>query len=150
VRFSQLESHLLPIMPAASRTLYFKNDAGSLWEEPQGYLRLDYKPGQRDEAQFRALLTHARQALHRRGWSRMLVNQQEMSAFSPTEERWIIDEWLPLAVKENGYRHGAVLVARNVFARLATANLVLSSRQLGHVYRNFERDEDAVAWLLSQ
>jgi hypothetical protein len=136
-------------MPAAQRTLYFKNDAGSLWEEPQGYLRLDYNAGPRDEAQFRALLTHARQALGRHGWSRMLVNQQEMNAFSPTEERWMIHEWLPQAVKDNGYRYGAVVIARNVFARLATANLVLSSRQLGHVYRNFERDEDAVAWLLS-
>jgi hypothetical protein len=136
-------------MPAASRTLYFKNDAGSLWEEPQGYLRLDYSPGARDEAQFRALLTHARQALHRRGWSRMLVNQKDMKAFSPTEERWMIDEWLPQAVKEDGYRYGAIVVAHSVFARLATANLVLSSRQLGHVYRNFESDEAAVKWLVS-
>jgi hypothetical protein len=72
-----------------------------------------------------------------------------MKAFSPTEERWMITEWLPQAVQENGYRYGAIVVAHNVFARLATANLVLSSRQLKHVYRNFERDEEAIKWLVS-
>ncbi len=62
-------------MPAiTARTIYFKNNAGCLWEEPQSYLRLDYNPGLREEAQFRALLTHARQALRRRGWAKMLVN----------------------------------------------------------------------------
>lgn len=136
-------------MAAASRTIYFKNNAGCLWEEPQGYLRLDYNAGIREEAQFRALLTHARQALRRNGWSRILVNQQLMSAFTPTEESWMTTEWLPLAVRENGYRHGAVIVAHNVFARLAMSSLVLNSRQLGHVYRNFEHDEEAIKWLLS-
>lgn len=137
-------------MPAASRTIYFKNNVGCIWEEAQGYVRLDYNPGIREEAQFRALLTHARQAMRRHGWGKMLVNQQQMSAFTPKEESWMINEWLPQAVREDGYRYGAVLVAHNVFARLATANLVLGSRQLGHVYRNFEREEDAVAWLLGQ
>ncbi|RZK15584.1 MAG: hypothetical protein EOO56_22535 [Hymenobacter sp.] len=137
-------------MPAASRTIYFKNNAGCIWEESQGYVRLEYTPGIREEAQFRALLTHARQALHRRGWGKMLINQEQMSGFNPSEESWIVNEWLPLAVKEDGYRYGALIVAHNVFARLATANLVLTSRQLGHVYRNFEHDAEAVAWLLKQ
>lgn len=137
-------------MPASTaRTIYFKNNAGCLWEEPQGYVRLDYYAGPREEAQFRALLTHARQALRRHSWSRMLVNQQQMSAYTPREESWMLTEWLPQAVHTDGYRHGAILMAHNVFARLATANLVLSSSQLGHVYRNFQQDEEAVAWLLS-
>lgn len=137
-------------MPVASRTIYFKNNTGCVWEEPQGYVRLDYTPGVREETQFRALLTHARQAMRRHSWNKMLINQQQMSAFTPTEERWMIHEWLPQAVQEDGYRYGAVIVAHNVFARLATANLVLSSRQLGHIYRNFEREEEAVVWLLAQ
>ena len=136
-------------MPVALRTIYFKNNAGCVWEEPKGYVRLDYNPGIREEAQLRALLTHARQALRRHSWSKMLINQHQMSGFTPSEEKWMVEEWLPQAVQEDGYRYGAILVAHNVFARLATANLVLSSRQLGHLYRNFEGDEEAVAWLLS-
>ncbi len=137
-------------MSAASRTIYFKNSAGCLWEEPEAYLRLDYYPGARNEAQFQALLTHAQQAMRRHGWSKMLINQQEMSAFSPSEENWMINEWLPRAVREVGYRFGAVVVAHNVFARLAMTSVVMTSRRLGHLYRSFEHETEAVAWLLEQ
>jgi len=137
-------------MSAASRTIYFKNNVGCLWEEPEAYLRLEYYPGPREEVQFRSLLTHVRQAMQRRSWSRMLVNQQQMSAFTPAEESWMMNEWLPQAVRENGYRQGAVVVAHDVFARLAMTGIVMTSRKLGHTYRNFEHEEEAVAWLLTQ
>lgn len=134
---------------ATARTIYFKNSIGCIWEEPQEYLRLDYYPGPREEGQFRSMLTHLRQAMHRRGWSRVLINQQQMSAFTPTEENWMTNEWLPQAVHENGYRYGAVLVAHDVFARLAMNSLLVTSRKIGHLYRNFEEETAAVAWLLS-
>lgn len=137
-------------MPAAFRTIYFKNSSGCIWEEPAAYLRLDYYPGARADGQFKALLTHVRQAMQRRGWGRLLINQQQMSPFTPTEESWMIDEWLSQAVRENGYRYGAVLVAHDVFARLAMHSLVTTSRKLGHLYRNFEQEPEAIAWLLAQ
>ncbi|MGI4742246.1 MAG: hypothetical protein ACRYG7_44375 [Janthinobacterium lividum] len=137
-------------MPAASRTIYFKNSIGCIWEEPGDYLRLDYYPGVRADGQFKALLTHVRQALQRRSWARLLVNQQQMSPFTPTEEDWMINEWLPQAIRENGYRYGAVIVAQDVFARLAMNSLVVTSRKLGHLYRNFEHEPEAIAWLVAQ
>ena len=80
----------------------------------------------------------------------MLINQREMSAFTPSEESWMINEWLPRAVQENGYRFGAVLVAHDVFARLAMSSVAVSSRKLGHLYRNFDEEEEAIKWLLRQ
>jgi hypothetical protein len=138
------------LMSATTRTIYFKNNAGCLWEEPQRYIRLDYYPGARSETQFQALLTHAQQAMKRRGWSRMLVNQQEMNAFTASEETWMVNEWLPRAVQEAGYRYGAVVVAHNVFARLAMTSVVMTSRKLGHFYRSFEHENEAINWLLEQ
>jgi len=135
---------------AVASTIYFKNTVGAVWEEPAGYLRLEYYPGPRQEAQFRALLTHVRQAMQRHGWSRMLVNQQQMSPFTISEEAWMTTEWLPQAVRESGYRHGAVVVAHDVFARLAMTGLVMTSRKLGHTYRNFENEKEAADWLLTQ
>lgn len=140
----------LRVMAAASRTIYFKNSIGCIWEEPQAYLRLDYYPGPREEAQFRSMLTHLRQAMQRRGWSHVLINQQQMSPFTPAEESWMNNEWLPKAVQENGYRYGAVVVAHDVFARLAMNSLLTTSRKLGHLYRNFEGENEAVNWLLQQ
>ena len=57
-------------------------------------------------------------------------------------------EWLPQAVNESGYRFGAVLVAQNVFARLAMTQLMMATRNLPHTYRTFETEETAMAWLL--
>ncbi len=57
------------------------------------------------------------------------------------------NEWLPRAVNEHGYRYGAVLMATNVFARLAMNQFVLATRNLPHTYRTFETEETAVAWL---
>jgi hypothetical protein len=62
----------------------------------------------------------------------------------------MVDEWLPVAVRENGYRYGAVVVAHDVFARLAMSNIISTSRKLGHLYRNFEGETDATNWLLAQ
>lgn len=137
-------------MAALTRTIYFKNTVGCIWEEPEGYLRLDYYPGARQEGEFKALLTHVRQAMQRHNWDRLLINQQQMSPFKPAEESWMVNEWLPQAVREVGYRYGAVLVAHDVFARLAMTSLVMTSRKLGHTYRNFEHEKEAVAWLLAQ
>jgi hypothetical protein len=137
-------------MLAPQRTVYFENSAGRVWAEPAGYLRLDYHPGRRPEGDFRALLTHARQAMSRHHTGRLLINQRQMAGFSSTEERWMVDHWLPTAVQENGYRFGAVLVANDVFARLAMSSIAMASRDMEHQYHNFDDEAAAVTWLLAQ
>ena len=136
------------LMRNPTRSLYFENSIGRIWEEPEGYLRLEYFPEPREAVQFRALLTHAAQALSRRQWSKMLVDQREMTPYTTSEQEWMTTEWLPRAVQESGYRYGAILVAHNVFTRLVTNQYVMASRGLPHSYRTFETDEAAVAWLL--
>jgi hypothetical protein len=137
-------------MPATHRTVYFENAAGRIWTEPAGYLRLDYHAGRRSEVEFRALLTHVRQAMSRHGRGRVLINQRQMAGFSPAEERWMVEEWLPLAIAENGYRYGAVLMADDVFARLAMSNIVLATQGRGHEYQHFADEDEATKWLLGQ
>lgn len=135
-------------MNRPNRSLYFENSVGRIWEEPTGYLRLEYRAGLRETVQFRALLTHTAQAMSRKQWNKMLVDQREMVPFNPIEQDWMTNEWLPRAVNEHGYRYGAILVAHNVFARLATNQFIMASRDLPHTYRTFETEDDATAWLL--
>ena len=130
------------------RSLYFENGIGCIWEVPEGYLRLEYRPGPLEDVQFRALLRHTAHALSRRQWSKVLVDQRAMDPFNPTEQAWMSTEWLPQAVGESGYRFGAVLVAQNGFARLTRTQLIMATRELTHSYRTFETEETAVAWLL--
>ncbi|MBJ6107928.1 hypothetical protein JAO73_02815 [Hymenobacter sp. BT523] len=131
------------------RTLYFENSTGRIWEEPDGYVRLEYRPGSRETVQFRAMLTHLAQALARHRWSKALIDQREMTPFTPAELDWMTNEWLPTAVRECGYRYGAALVAHDVFARLAMNQLVMASRGLAHTYRTFESEAEATEWLES-
>ncbi|UOQ97795.1 hypothetical protein MUN81_21530 [Hymenobacter sp. 5317J-9] len=133
-----------------TRSLYFENSIGRIWEEPEGYVRLEYRAGVREPVQFRAMLTHLAQAMGRHRWSKALIDQREMTPFTPAELDWMANEWLPSAVRECGYRYGAALVAHDVFARLAMNQLVMASRGLAHTYRTFESEADAVAWLLGQ
>ncbi|MDQ2771469.1 MAG: STAS/SEC14 domain-containing protein [Bacteroidota bacterium] len=137
-------------MPPLARTLYFENSVGRLWEEPAGYLRLEYKPTPREALQFRAILTHLAQALSRHGWGNVLIDQREMAPYTPAELAWMGEEWLPRAVLDFGYRFGAAVVAHNVFARLAMNQLILANRTLPHTYRTFEGNAEAVEWLLRQ
>jgi hypothetical protein len=135
-------------MQPLTRTLYFENSAGCIWEEPQGYFRLDYRPGTRTEEQLRALLMHLLRAMVRRGWGKALINQQQMVPLSSREQAWMVDEWLPRAVLEGGYSHGAVVVAQNALARLAMTTVVSATRHLPHIYHTFTEEEEAIAWLL--
>ncbi len=131
----------------ASRSIYFENAAGRVWEEPLNYLRLDYYANPREEAVFRALLTHVLQAMIRRGGGRMLIDQRQMRPYSATERAWLVDEWLPRAIREAGYRYGAVVLAENAFARVSMTRLAMATRGLGNTYKTFENEAQAIEWL---
>jgi hypothetical protein len=130
--------------------LYFENNAGQLLLDPAGFLRANWSARQRGAGDAQALFTHMMQALQRHNWSRILINQVGMRPFTAAEQRWVAQEWLPRAVQEGGYRHGAVVVSSEVLVRLATAYITTHVQGLPLVYRSFEADAAAVQWLLQQ
>ncbi|TGE27705.1 hypothetical protein [Hymenobacter metallicola] len=138
-------------MPS-SRTpkLYFENTAARLLQDPQGFLRVSWSAQERRLEETQAVFTHMRLALVRFNWSRILVDQRVMPPFTAAEQQWIAQQWLPLAVQEGGYRHGAVVVSTEVMVRLATSFITTQVLGLPLVYRSFEREADAQQWLLGQ
>lgn len=137
----------MPIL--ASPTILLQNTAGQAIGEPAGYLRLQWGSQPRPFADTCALFAAAAAALERYAWGRILVDQVHMRPFTPQEQLWISQEWLPAAVRVSGYRFGAVVVAANVLTRLATA-FVTSSPEPGLRYRSFSTEQEAVGWLLRQ
>ncbi|RPD49425.1 hypothetical protein DNI29_01070 [Hymenobacter sediminis] len=132
--------------------VYYENAAGALLEEPAGFIRAIWgrKTQQYLKADVQALFSQMMVGLQRRNWSRMLIDQTNMRPFSPEEQQWIAQQWLPRAVTEGGYRHGAVLVSPNVMVRLATAYITTQVLNLALTYRSFDSDAAAQAWLLQQ
>ena len=90
------------------------------------------------------------EALRQRGWCKILINQVELRPFSPDEQQWITQQWLPQAVREGGYRYGAVVVSHDAYTRLATAYITTSVGGLPLRYRSFDEEAQAIAWLRQQ
>ena len=131
-------------------TIYFENAAGRLLEEPGGFVRAIWSSGPRRPEDTRAVFTHMMLALRRYGWSRIIIDQRQMQPFTTEEQIWIAQEWMPGAVSEGGYRHGAVIVSPDVMVRLATAYITTQVLGLPLQYRSFETEAEALAWLLQQ
>jgi hypothetical protein len=136
-------------MPAES-TLLFSNTAGQLLADPARFLRARWSAQPRTLADTQALFTNMALALRQRGWNRILINQVAMRPFSPAEQAWISQEWLPQAVRDSGYRAGAVVVSTDTYTRLATAYITTSVGGLPLRYRSFDTEAEAVAWLVQQ
>ncbi|SNR30329.1 hypothetical protein [Hymenobacter mucosus] len=130
--------------------VYYENAVGRAVDDPLGFARLTYQPGTRDAEAMAALLGHVTRLLAKRGDGCLLVDQRLMSPFTPTEQIFVIQQWLPRAVAEGSYRFGAVVLAENAFARLATRSVTTAVRDMPMLYQYFEQEVDAVAWLLQQ
>ena len=136
-------------LAAASTTLLTSN-AGQVYADPAGFVRINWSGQSRTFAETQAMLNTAAATLARYGWGRILVDQTHMRPFSPQEQLWVAEEWLPAAVQQSGYRFGAVVVSTNVLTRLATAYVTTSFADLPLRYRSFDDEAAAVAWLLQQ
>ena len=136
-------------MPA-ELTLLFSNAAGQLFADPANVLRARWTNQPRTLADTQALFTNMAQVLQQRSWSRILVNQVVMRPFSPAEQQWIAQQWLPHAVQQSGYRTGAVVVSTDTYTRLATAYITTSVGGLPLRYRSFDAEAEALNWLLQQ
>ena len=137
-------------MAAASEEIIVQNAAGRVAANAAGFLLIHWDGQPRPLAATCELFTTAAGELRRRGWGRILINQIRMKPFSPAEQQWISQEWLPAAVRESGYRAGAVVVAVNVLTRLATAYITAGAPELPLRYRSFDTEEAAIGWLLRQ
>lgn len=137
-------------MDGASLPVLFHNAAGQLREDPTGFLYTRWAAQPRTLADTQALFSRMSEALRQRGWCKILINQVELRPFSPDEQQWITQQWLPQAVREGGYRYGAVVVSHDAYTRLATAYITTSVGGLPLRYRSFDEEAQAIAWLRQQ
>lgn len=132
-------------MSAALPTLlYFQNPVGRLLEHPQGYAVVEYRPGPRQLADLQGLLAQLVRLLTQRGWDKVLADQRLMQPYTPDESEWIRANWLTRGV----VFRGAILLPHDVFARLASSQLVHEAKAASLSYRLFEELATAEAWLL--
>lgn len=69
--------------------LYFTNAAG-LVQAYADYIRLQYYPGPRRFDEFSTLLHHVTRALSRYHLSKLLIDQRQMTPYSPAEKVHVV------------------------------------------------------------
>jgi hypothetical protein len=135
---------------APAPTLLYKNIAGEIFADPAGYMRSQWSAEPRTLADTQALLNGLSAGMREYGWSRALINQVAMQPFSEAEQQWVVQQWLPQAVREAGYRLGAIVVASNIYSRLAMSYVTTNMLGLPMRYRSFDDEAEAIDWLLKQ
>ncbi|MBC6697978.1 hypothetical protein [Hymenobacter sp. BT190] len=136
------------LLPSASNLrIYFENPVGILLEHPLGYAIVQYKAGKRNFEEMKAFLTHTSTLMHARNWNKILGDQRDMVAFTEEERIWITGNWLQRTGTTGQPIYGAVLVAHDVFARLAMNLVMNEARESNLIYRLFEEEAAAEAWL---
>jgi hypothetical protein len=132
-------------MPATSPALsvFFQNAVARLLEHPHGYAVVEYQSGPRQLPDLQHLLAQLAQLLMLRRWNRVLADQRHMQPFTPEESEWIRASWLTRGTQF----HGAILLPHDVFARLASSQLVFEAKAANLNYRLFDDQEAAEEWL---
>ena len=136
-------------MLSTGYALYFENAAVRVLEHPSGFAIFQYQPGPRALLDLQAALTHLGNLLRQRAWHTVLSDQRRMQPFAKEETAWMAEFWAAYLARQDGGLRAAVLVAHDVFARLASSEFRHSNQQatLNITYRTFEEEPDVLAWL---
>jgi len=128
--------------------LYFENPMGCIYEHPDGYALLRYRPARRTGADVQTFLAYTGRLLQLRGWHKMLSDQRLLLPFTAAEQALILDYWQARHA-QLGAVVGAVIVSQDVFTRLSFQH-IKQQAQGALTYRLFEQEAEAAAWLAQQ
>jgi hypothetical protein len=131
----------------ATLPIYFENAVATVREHPDGYVVFAYHPGPRQFADFQAVLTHTGNLLRRKGWHKILGDQRLMTPFTEEESTWLTTYWLDHTRQRPEGIYAAVLLANDVFSRLAATHVRHEAKAAALTYRLFEHEAEAIAWL---
>jgi hypothetical protein len=123
----------------SSATLYFENNLASVSSHPAGYVQLTYHAGECALQDLQVVLQHTGDLLQRRRWFRLLEDQHQLVPLT-VEGQEVLGH--PLCV--------AVVLAKNVFTRLAAATLRHDLQAADIRYRLFHDAPTADSWLQTQ
>lgn len=133
-------------MPLSAAILRLDNAAGQVLTHPAGYVVFVYKPGPRTLPDLQALIQGAAQLLTAYDWHRVLGDQRQMAPLTPEQSTWLVQFWQQ-HTRQHRPLYAAVVLAQDVFARLATSQLKQQMSEAGITYRQFADEAEAVAWL---
>lgn len=79
---------------------------------------------------------------------KLLTDNRNAKVFSVEDQKWLNTEWLPQAIKA-GYYCSATLINDDVFVKTAIQNITKKRDSEFLKTKIFNREEEALSWLLS-
>ena len=128
-------------------SLYFHNELASVLEHRDGYARIDWNPVPIQSSALRTVYEQVLRLLRTTGFTKILSDHQLMAPLLPADQLWLSQEWVPRAIAEAGYRHGAVVESHDLLSRTSVVQVVQQLNTLPLTVRYFEDDWRAAEWL---
>ena len=133
-------------LPYAQEALFFQNQAGQLYYQPAGYVRLAWAAERLSLETIQAFYEQALNLLQSTGVRRILSDHGQRAPLSLAAQEWIIGNWIPRAMTLARTHHCAIVDGANPLHRLSTQSIV-SSAPTGFQFKRFDAFADADAWL---
>jgi len=133
-------------MPNSSpKSFYFQNPAITIYHTA-GYLRLDWSEVRTTDDELRGAYQQVLLAMKYYKTGKTLSYHGQRQLISLTVQNWLVQEWIPRAVREAGYRQCAVVESVSPLGRLASQAVGQHApEQLD--FRHFPTLAEADAWL---
>lgn len=131
---------------ANANSLVFENQAGKLYYQPAGYVRLTWSAGRLQLEVIQAFYEQVLSLLQRTNARRILSEHGQRAPLLPAAQQWLTTDWLPRAMHLARTHHCAIVEGADPIHRLSTQSIV-SSAPTDFQFRRFDAYEAAEAWL---
>ncbi|OUJ74606.1 hypothetical protein [Hymenobacter crusticola] len=128
-------------------SLFFHNSLASIIAHNLGYVRIEWHPTLVRTSDLREAYEHVLLLLKDSGITKVLSDHQLLAAIMPDDQYWLVNNWVPRAVREGGYSRCAIIQAYDVISHLATLK-VTNSLATPLAVNYFDDQRQAEGWLL--
>jgi hypothetical protein len=133
-------------LPYAQETLFFQNQAGKLFYQPAGYVRLAWAAERQTLETIQAFYEQVLALLKSTGVRRILSDHGQRPPLPIVAQEWLTTNWIPRAMQEAHTRHCAIVEGADPMHRLSTQSVV-SASPAGFQFKRFDNFAAADAWL---
>jgi len=130
----------------ATETVFFQNQAGKLYYQPAGYVRLAWAPERQSIEVIQAFYEQVLALLESTGVRRILSDHGARAPLPVAAQEWLTTNWIPRAMTQANTHHCAIVEGADPMHRLSTQSVV-STAPVGFKFKRFDNFAAADAWL---
>jgi len=117
--------------------------------EDKNYIHTNWE-GYCPTKKFRAACTAIITALKETRTGKVLIDATRAKSASPEDQKWVMEEWAPLAI-EAGYKKLVYILPADIFGEFSSKNVLKQTTARGDIETlTVNTIEDALEWILNE